>query len=111
MPDDTLTEGVRAVLGEQDAVVREVRMFGGLSFLLDERMVVAVRRDGTLLVRIDPTDHESLARQPGAVPAMMGAARLMGPGWLSVGADAVAGAGLAQWLGVALAHWERSARP
>ncbi|TXN30714.1 TfoX/Sxy family protein [Lacisediminihabitans profunda] len=58
-------------------------MFGGLSFMVDERMAVAAGRDGDLLVRTDPTEHDALVRR-GGVPARMGDHRPMGPGWLTV---------------------------
>jgi hypothetical protein len=63
--------------------VREVRMFGGLSFMVDERMAVAAGRDGDLLVRCAPSEHDELLLR-GGVPAMMGHDRPMGPGWISV---------------------------
>ena len=38
-------------------------MFGGLSFMVDERMAVAADRDGDLLVHSDPADYDYLLRQ------------------------------------------------
>lgn len=63
--------------------VREVKMFGGVSFMVDERMAVAAGADGNLLVRTDPAEHDSLLRL-GGEPAYMGTDRPMGPGWLTV---------------------------
>ena len=68
--------------------VREVPMFGGLSVLLDERMVVAVRRNDSLLVRVDPARSAELLGVDGAEPAAMGAHRSMGPGWIAVSSAA-----------------------
>ena len=34
-------------------------MFGGLSFMVNEKMVASVRSDGDLLVRVDPNGAPS----------------------------------------------------
>ncbi|SJN21284.1 hypothetical protein FM104_03065 [Microbacterium esteraromaticum] len=80
-----------------------MKMFGGVSFMVDERMLVAVRNDGELLLRIDPADSERLLDEPGAHEALMGADRPMGAGWISVRSDVLEGPGLGEWLGRALA--------
>ena len=86
---EAMADRVRAVL-PRDRPVREVSMFGGLSFMVDESMVVAVDRHGDLLVRIDPACHEELLHLPGARPAVMGVDRPMGPGWITVARDGLA---------------------
>ncbi|HYO39193.1 MAG TPA: TfoX/Sxy family protein [Nocardioidaceae bacterium] len=101
---DALADRVRALLPD-DRRVREVPMFGGLSFMVDDSMVVAAGRSGDLLVRIDPERSSELLEVPGAEPALMGADRPMGPGWIRV-----APAGLATeeqlvfWLHVGLSR-------
>ncbi|WP_257132968.1 TfoX/Sxy family protein [Streptomyces sp. ms184] len=100
MAGPDLPERVRAALG--DRRTREVKMFGGISFMVDERMVAAARGDGDLLLRIDPARREDLLARPGAHEALMGEGRSMGPGWLAVDEAALTGAGLAEWLGHAL---------
>lgn len=102
-PVPDLVDRVRAFLADRSAV-RERRMFGGVSFMVDERMVVSARGDGSLLVRLDPARNaEFLAR--GARSAEMGVGRDMGPSWLSVPAVAlVADTELSFWLDAALAH-------
>jgi TfoX/Sxy family transcriptional regulator of competence genes len=93
---------VRAALSDQPSA-REVRMFGALAFMVNEKMVVALQRDGDLLVRVSPDRDDELLARPGARPAEMGAGRSMGPGWISVAADAVAGDDdLLFWINVAL---------
>ena len=80
-------------------------MFGGVSFMVDDSMVVAVGRDGDLLVRIDPARHDELLNVPGAMPAVMGADRPMGPGWIAVSHDGLAtDEQLAFWTLVGLEH-------
>ena len=81
-PRDALAQRVRDLLASHRDV-REVRMFGGLSFMVDERMAVAAGRDGDLLVRTDPGEYDTLLRR-GGEPAQMGNDRPMGRGWLTV---------------------------
>lgn len=71
---------VRTALAEQ--AVREVAMFGGVSFMVDGRMVAAARGDGDLLLRVDPARAEELLAD-GARRARMGR-RTMSTGWLSI---------------------------
>jgi TfoX/Sxy family transcriptional regulator of competence genes len=90
--------------------MREVRMFGGLSFMVNEKLVVAVAGAGDLLVRIDPTQHEELTALPGAGQAEMGAGRGMGPGWVSVSAASIeAEDNLAFWIDAAMQYNARVA--
>lgn len=102
-PAPDLVDRVRTFLAGRPAV-RERRMFGGVSFMVDERMVVSARGDGALLVRVDPARYSELLAR-GAQSAEMGVGRDMGPSWLSVPAAAlVAEEELAFWLGAALEH-------
>ncbi|MFZ1670577.1 MAG: TfoX/Sxy family protein [Candidatus Nanopelagicales bacterium] len=81
-PQDVLAQRLRDLLTSHQSV-REVRMFGGLSFMVDDRIVVAARQDGDLLVRTDPATYDELLRR-GAEPARIGEHRRMGRGWLTV---------------------------
>lgn len=90
--------------------VREVSMFGGCAIMVNNKMIVSVGKDGSLLVRVNATSHESLLSQPGADQAEMGAGRTMGPGWITVHPDALDDDHrLAFWVETALAecHWRR----
>ena len=101
---EALADRVRAALPE-NRPVREVSMFGGLSLMVDDSMVVAARRDGDLLVRIDPARNDELLNVPGAKPAVMGADRPMGPGWITVSRDGLStDKQLAFWTQVGLEH-------
>jgi TfoX/Sxy family transcriptional regulator of competence genes len=85
-------------------------MFGGLSFMLDNRMVVSVNRDGSLLVRVDPGRSAELLSVPDAQPAVMGADRPMGPRWITVTANGLTThQQLNDWIQVALQHHNRRA--
>ncbi|WP_193311513.1 TfoX/Sxy family protein [Georgenia satyanarayanai] len=98
-----LADRVRALLAGEDPV-REQGMFGTRSFLVREKLLASALRDGGLLVRVAADRHEELLARPGATQAVMGPGRDMGPGWIEVRPAAVAGDGLASWLGVALEH-------
>ena len=100
-PRDTLAQRLRDLLNSYQNV-REVRMFGGLSFMVDERMAVAAGRDGDLLVRTDPAEYDDLLRR-GGIPAHMGNDRPMGRGWLTVPCQRIRGkAELAYWFKVGI---------
>jgi hypothetical protein len=103
----TLVARVRAAL-PRDSAVREVSMFGGLSFMLDNRMVVSVNGDGSLLVRVDPGRSAELLSVPDAQLAVMGADRPMGPGWITVTANGLTtDQQPTDWIEVALQHHNR----
>jgi hypothetical protein len=106
-PRDALARRVRDLLAVRD--VREVRMFGGVSFMMDERLAVAAGRDGDLLVHVDPAEYESLLAR-GAVPAVMGTDRPMGGGWVSVPRQRIEeDAELAYWVGIGVGLHDPSA--
>ncbi len=84
-----LAHRIRAALGT-DRTVREVRMFGGLCFMVDKKMVLGVMKGGELLARTDPDRSDDLLVIDGARQAEMGAGRSMGRSWISVSADGIA---------------------
>lgn len=102
--DEELAGRIREALADQTSV-REVKMFGGLSFMVNESMAVCAMSDGDLLVRADPARSGELLTINGARPAEMGAGRAMGKGWVAVDNDAIASADdLDFWIGVALEY-------
>jgi TfoX/Sxy family transcriptional regulator of competence genes len=99
-----LVERIRALLADEPSL-REVSMFGGRSFMVNDKMVASARKDGDLLVRVASDQHAALASRPGAAQAQMGAGRDMGPGWIAVASASVADdEDLSFWLGAALEH-------
>ena len=97
-----LIERLRALLAEEPST-REVSMFGGRSFMVNDKLVASARKEGDLLVRVDAERHGELTRQRGATQAEMGAGRDMGPGWIAVSAASIASdEGLSFWLDAAL---------
>jgi hypothetical protein len=95
-------ERIRALLAAE-ASTREVSMFGGLSFMVNDKMIVNVRRGGDLLIRVDPRRSPELVSDHGAQFAEMGTGRAMGPGWLDVAVELTATDDqLRFWLDVAM---------
>jgi TfoX/Sxy family transcriptional regulator of competence genes len=95
-------ERIRAMLAAQPST-REVSMFGGLSFMVNDKMILNVRRSGDLLVRVDPHRSPELISEHGARPAEMGAGRAMGASWLDVPVELTAtDEQLRFWLDVAM---------
>lgn len=76
--DDDLADRVRAAL----AGASEKRMFGGLAFLLDRRLTVAVSGQGGLMVRVDPADSAALVARPDVELMVMQGREMVG--WLRV---------------------------
>ena len=84
--DEELAHRVRELLGEEDGL-SEQRMFGGLAFLLDGNMAVAVSTRG-LLVRVGPDAADEALAKPGAGEMQMGQ-RVM-RGWIRVDPETLA---------------------
>lgn len=103
-PQADLVDRIHPLLADRGAV-RVISMFGGRAFMLDDAMVVSAGRTGDLLVRVDRDQFEGLLERDGARQAEMSNGRRMGPGWISVDAEAITGDGaLQQWVDIALAH-------
>ena len=84
--DEDLANEIRALLGPERGV-EEMRMFGGLAFLINGNMSVAVSGQGGLLVRVPPDDTDKLV-QRAHVSIMVMAGRET-RGWLRVAAAGV----------------------
>jgi hypothetical protein len=61
--DEELAHRVRELLADEDGL-SEMRMFGGLAFLLDGNMSVGISGQGGLMVRVDPGATEDLLSRP-----------------------------------------------
>jgi TfoX/Sxy family transcriptional regulator of competence genes len=104
--DEELVQRVRAAVGDVVASpdgpagggrVTERRMFGGVAFLLDGAMAVAVsgRGGGGLMVRVPPEDRDALLEHPGVGAVLMRDAQMRG--WVLVEAAGVDDAALRGW--------------
>ena len=100
--DEDMAARIRDILA-QERGLSEKRMFGGLAFLLDGHMAVAVSGQGGLLLRIDPTRSDELVADP-HVGRMVMRGREM-DGWLRVGLAAVkTDADLRRWVDIGVAY-------
>lgn len=94
--DERLAERIRTELADEPGV-GEMRMFGGLAFLVEGNMAVAASGQGGMLVRVDPADAGELIEEP-VVTAMVMRERPM-KGWLRVDASIVEGEDdLREWV-------------
>jgi len=79
--------------------------------MVDDAMAVAVHKDGSLLVRVDPAEDLRLLQSPDASRAEMGAGRSMGKGWIRVEARALrSDAALVGWLEAATRYLSQRER-
>lgn len=84
--DEVLAHRVRELLAGERGVT-EKRMFGGLAFLIDAKMAVAISREGGLLLRVDPAQLDQLLTRVGARVCVMRGREMNG--WLRVGDEAL----------------------
>ncbi|WP_099020717.1 TfoX/Sxy family protein [Mycolicibacterium palauense] len=102
--DEVLANRLRDVLSSRRGI-DEKAMFGGLGFLVGGHLVVAASRDGGLLVRVPPSETETLldaAGGRGHVTPMVMAGRPR-RGWLHVAAEGLnTRRQLTSWVGRAL---------
>jgi len=98
--DEDLAASVRAALARAGDV-REVRMFGGIGFMLNGNLAVAASRRG-LLARVGKDQQRAVLARPGARPMVM-RGRVM-EGYVYVDPPALADrAAVKQWVQHALA--------
>ncbi len=84
--DEDLADRIRELLGPQKGV-EEKRMFGGLAFLINGNMSVAVSGRGGLMVRVPPDETEKLLAREHVEPMVMAGRETRG--WLRVRGDGV----------------------
>ena len=99
--DEDLADRIRTALGDRDGVT-EMRMFGGLAFLVNGNMAVAASSQGGLLLRVDPGDTDSLVTEDGVTRSEMRGRAMKG--WVDVDSSAIAAdRDLARWVGIGVA--------
>jgi TfoX/Sxy family transcriptional regulator of competence genes len=96
--DEDLAGHMRAVLGGTGAV-REVRMFGGLCFMLNGNMVAGTSKRG-LLVRVGKEQYSQALARPSARPMEMSGRRMAG--YILVDPPPHDERALRDWLGLAV---------
>ena len=84
--DEDLANRIRELLAGQRGV-EEKRMFGGLAFLINGNMSVAVSGRGGLMVRVPIDETEKLLTRAHVSPMVMAGRETRG--WIRVDADGV----------------------
>jgi TfoX/Sxy family transcriptional regulator of competence genes len=106
--DQALADRVRSVIGRTHQNVEEKRMFGGLCFMVNDKMCVGVEKE-RLMVRLDPALTDEVMRRPGVKP-MDFTGRVM-KGFVFVDAATLAeDEELEYWLNLAL-DYNKIAKP
>ncbi|WP_299960023.1 TfoX/Sxy family protein [uncultured Modestobacter sp.] len=95
--DRELADGVRAAFATQPGL-SEKAMFGGLAFLVDGAMAVAVAGQDGLMVRCDPALAGELVAAHGVDRMVMRGREL--DGWLLVRPDVLDDEALRRWVGI-----------
>ena len=65
--NETLANRVREFIAETDNRIEEKKMFGGLCFMVNNKMCIGVEQD-RLMLRMDPTKYEELLEKEGCTP-------------------------------------------
>ena len=84
--DENLADRIRELIAAEKGV-EEKRMFGGLAFLINGNMSVAVSSHGGLMVRVPRDDTEKLLAREHVEPMVMAGRETRG--WLRVSDDGV----------------------
>lgn len=100
--DEELANRLRTALQDVEGV-REMRMFGGLAFLVGGNMAVAASGQGGIMLRVAPERSEELAAQPHAGRMVMRGKEM--DGWLRVDQEGVEqDADLQRWADIGVAY-------
>lgn len=84
--DEELAERIRELLDGEPGVT-EMKMFGGLGFLIGGNMAVAASGQGGVLTRVDPAESDKLVATTKARLMEMRGRQMKG--WLRIDADDV----------------------
>lgn len=84
--DEDLADRVRGLLGGESGI-DEQQMFGGLAFLADGRMAVAISGEGGLMARFPKDKTEEMWEEPHTRPFEMSGRQMRG--WVRVDPEGV----------------------
>jgi TfoX/Sxy family transcriptional regulator of competence genes len=100
--DEETANRIRELVQSEDGL-SEMRMFGGLAFLINGNMAVAASGKGGLLLRCDPAETETLVGQPDAARFEMRGKEM--DGWLRIDEPAIkTDKGLRRWVRVGVGY-------
>ena len=106
--NEKLADRVRELLITQAKNIEEKRMFGGLCFMVNDRMCVGIESE-RMMVRLDPAVYEEALEKEGCTP-MDFTGKVM-KGYVFVDADSLnSKKKLTYWIDLAMAY-NKIARP
>ena len=82
--DEDLADRIRELVAAESRLT-EMKMFGGLAFLIGGNMAVAASGQGGVMVRVDPAKSDSIVDTTKARVVVMRGRPM--PGWLRVDAE------------------------
>lgn len=65
--DEKLANRVREIIAETHKNIEEKKMFGGLCFMVSDKMCVGVEKE-RIMLRIDPEKYEEVIEKEGCAP-------------------------------------------
>lgn len=80
--EQELADRVRELIAGRGVEADERRMFGGLAFLVNGNMALAVSGQGGAMVRVDPAEEDQLLETTAAIPTEMRGQTMTG--WLDI---------------------------
>jgi TfoX/Sxy family transcriptional regulator of competence genes len=94
--DENLASRIEDHIGNHPGLTSH-KMFGGVGYMLQGNMAVGIRND-SLIVRVDPAEHDSSLAEPGTSEFGMPGRQPM-RGWIEVDAEAIGSdATLGEWI-------------
>ena len=100
--DEETANRIRELVQSEDGL-SEMRMFGGLAFLINGNMAVAASGQGGLLLRCDPAETDALIAEPSTGRFEMRGREMNG--WLRVEPAAIeSNKSLRRWVGVGVGY-------
>jgi len=100
--DLELAERIRRLVAKERNL-SEMKMFGGLAFLINGNMAIAASGQGGAMVRVDPADSARLVNSSKARPVVMRGREM--PGWLRVDTEHLrTEPQLAKWVKAGVDH-------
>ena len=106
--DEKLADRTRELMALTETAIEEKRMFGGLCFMVNDKMCIGVEKE-RLMVRINPEVYETVMELEGCTP-MDFTGKVM-KGFVFVDADALrTKKKLAYWVNLAL-EYNKIAKP
>src|SRR5687768_2368120 len=65
--NEKLADRIREIIALTHKNVEEKRMFGGLCFMVNDKMCVCTRKD-RIMVRLDPEEYDKMVEREGCEP-------------------------------------------